>query len=177
MDAESSTVEPLPLYLKDHVPPGSPLDALLTRIAAPISAGCPNARTFLEFLVAKNKAPAYDGPEVSQPRSEPIERYPRDDPEVRNSPEDQDSTRVKQQIVDELFNSIGREDAEAVALLIQHNLVTANTTSHRGETPLLKAISTRNIAIVKEILDLGADWHNFGTAVSTIICSDIQDQI
>jgi hypothetical protein len=62
---------------------------------------------------------------------------------------------VKQQIVKELFNAIEREDAEAIALLIQWNLVTANTTSEFDQTPLVEAVSTKNIAIVKVVLDLG----------------------
>jgi ankyrin repeat protein len=75
-------------------------------------------------------------------------------------------TLVKQQIVNELFNAISREDAQDIALLITHNLVTANTTSKTGQTPLLAAVSTKNIAIVREVLDLGADCNKFGVVVS-----------
>ena len=148
--------EPLPLYVQDQVPQSS-FDALLTRIAAPISTMHPDARTILESFVESQKAPAYDGPEKSKSR-EPIDHYPL--VEAGSIPDE--LTRVKQQIVRELFNAITREDAEAIALLIQLNLVTANTTGVNGQTPLLAAISTKNIAIVKGLLDLGADCNNFG---------------
>jgi ankyrin repeat protein len=62
----------------------------------------------------------------------------------------------------ELFYAITRQDSEAIALLIQNNLVTANTTSGAGRTPLLEAISTKNIPTVKELLDFGADPNAFG---------------
>lgn len=154
MAAESSTITEcteLPLYVQDEVPQ-NPFDALLTRIAAPISTTYPNA---YNILVASN------GLEKSKSR-EPIDHYPF----VKGDSIPDESTRVNQQIVMELFDSIRREDAESVALLIQHNLVTANTTSQRGQTPLLEAISTKNIDMVKEVLRLGADFNKFGVVVS-----------
>ena len=158
MAAESTTIaEPLPLYVQDQVPQ-DPFDALLIRIAAPISSIHPNA---LKILVAEYQAPAYSELEKSKSR-EPIDDYPLVD--GRSTPDE--STRLKQQIVKELFNSISREDTEAVALLIQHNLVTANTTSERGQTPLLEAISMGSIRMVKEVLRLGADCNKFGEVVS-----------
>jgi ankyrin repeat protein len=94
---------------------------------------------------------------------EPIDHYPL----VKARAIADDLTRVKQQIVMELFNAIQREDAQAIVLLIQLNLVTANTTSKFGQTPLLEAISTKSIAIVKEVLDLGADCNKFSVPVSS----------
>lgn len=148
--------EPLPLYVQDQLPQ-DPFDALLTRIAAPISSTYPNAH---KILVAECQAPAYSGPEKSKSR-EPIDHYP-----LLNEGISDESTRVKQQIVKKLFNSIWREDTEAVALLIQHNLVTANTTSESGQTPLLEAVSTKSIHMVKEVLRLGADCNKFGVVVT-----------
>lgn len=157
MAAESSTMaEPLPLYVQDQAPQ-NPFDALLTRIAAPISTTYPNA---LKILVAESQAPAYNGPEKFKSR-EPIDHYPL----VKTGSIPDELTHVKQQIVKELFNSIWREDFEAVVLLIQHNLVTANTTSESGQTPLLEAISTKNIAMVREFLRLGADCNKFGVTI------------
>lgn len=146
--------EPLPLYVQDQAPQ-SPFDVLLTRIAAPISTTHFNAH---KILVAECQAPPYNGPDKSKSRG-PIDHYPFD-----SKPDE--LTRVKQQIVKELFNSIGREDTEAVALLIQHNLVTANTTGDSGQTPLLEAVLTKNIDMVKEVLKLGADCNKFGVVVS-----------
>jgi hypothetical protein len=165
---QSSTMdEPLPLYVQDRVPQSS-FDALLTRIVAPISTAHPDVRTILESFVESQKAPAYNGPEKSTTR-EPINHYP-----LVTGFNTDELTRLKQQIVQELFNSIWREDVEAIALLIQHNLVTANTTSESGQTPLLAAVSTKNIAIVKAVLDLGANCNEFGVVVSDI-CSDPTD--
>lgn len=140
--------DPLPLYVQDQVPQ-DPFDALLIRISAPISTAYPNAH---EILVAESQAPAYSGPEKSKSR-EPIDKYPL-------------GSILKQQIVKELFSSIWREDTQAVALLIQHNLVTPNTTGQRGQTPLLEAILTKSIPMVKEVLRLGADCNKFGVVVS-----------
>ena len=152
--------EPLPLYVQDQVPQ-SLFDALLTRIAAPISTTHPDARTILESFIESQKAPAYNGSGESKSR-EPINHYPL----VEAGSIADELTCVKQQIVKELFLAIRREDAEAIAFLIQHNLVTANTTSETGQTPLLEAVSTKNIAIVKEVLDFGADCNKFGVVVS-----------
>jgi len=156
----STMVEPLPLYVQDQVPQ-SPFDMLLTRIAVPLSTTHPDARTILESFVESQKAPAYDGPEKHQSH-EPIDRYP-------NAFIPDQLTRVKQQIVKELFDAISRDDAEAIALLIQHNLVTANTISETGQTPLLEAVSKKNIAIVKELLELGADCNSFGVVVRHLL--------
>jgi len=148
--------EPLPLYVQDQVPQSS-FDAL-TGIAASISTRDPDARTILESFVESQKAPAYNGPEKSKSRK------PIGHPLVEAGSIIDELMRVKQQIVTELFDAIMREDAEAIALLIQLNryLITANTTDENGQTPLLVAISTKNIAIVKELLNLGADCNNFG---------------
>ncbi|KAF4613925.1 hypothetical protein D9613_007453 [Agrocybe pediades] len=73
---------------------------------------------------------------------------------------------LKQRIVVELFNSIGREDIESITLLIQNNLVTANTCNTLNCTPLLAAIGSQNggnLALVITLLDLGADPNQFGS--------------
>jgi ankyrin repeat protein len=80
-------------------------------------------------------------------------------------------TRVKQHIVVELFQAIRREDSETVALLIQNNLVTANT-SESGRTPLLEAISTKVVHLVKELLEFGADPNAFGIVVRLFLLSN-----
>jgi len=158
--------EPLPLYVQDQEPQTA-FDLLLTRIAVPISTILPDAHTILESFVESQKAPAYNGPEnLNSP--EPIDHYPT----VGLIPDP--LTLVKQQIVNEFFMAIRREDDQAIALLIQHNLVTANTTSVIGQTPLLEAILTKNIAIVKGFLDLGADCNKFGVLVSRIQQTHLQ---
>jgi len=145
-------LNPAPTY---GCPGPSAFDALLTRIA--VSAGNPEDRVILESFIESQKAPAYYGSQQAEP-SKPIDQYPiGDDP----------LTCVKQQIVVELFRAIRREDSQAIALLIQNNIVTANTTSEAGQTPLLEAISTKIIHLVQELLDFGADPNAFGVVVSS----------
>lgn len=149
----SPTIEPLPDYVQNQLPQ-STFDAVMTRIA--ISTRDPNARVTLENFIENQKAPAYSGSQQFE-APKPIEEYP-----MGTEP----LTRVKQQIVVELFRAIWREDSETIAFLIQNNLVTANTRSEAGRTPLLEAISTKIIHIVKELLDFGADPNAFGVVVS-----------
>lgn len=147
-------IEAIPSYVPNQLPQ-SPLDAVLTRIAT--STRISDARVILESFVESQKAPAYDESESQKVEApKPIEQYPFGvDPIIR----------VKQEIVEELFRAIRREDSETVSLLIQHNLVTANTTSKDDRTPLLEAISTKIIHLVKELLDFGADPNAFGVIV------------
>ena len=151
-EVDPSPIEPLPDYVQDQLPQ-SPYDAVVTRIA--ISTGDPDARATLESFIENQKAPAYSGSQEAE-APKPIEEYP-----VGTEP----LTRVKQGIVLELFRAISTEDSETIALLIQNNLVTANTRSQGGKLPLLEAISTKIIHIVKELLELGADPNAFGVVV------------
>jgi hypothetical protein len=148
---EGRVIEPIPAYVENQLPQ-SPFDAVLTRIA--IATRDPDARATLESFVESQKAPAYNESQTAE-APKPIEEFPMGVDLL---------TRVKQHIVVELFQAIGREDSETVALLIQNNLVTANT-SESGRTPLLEAISTKVIHLVEELLDFGADANAFGVIV------------
>jgi hypothetical protein len=148
----SHPFEPLPDYVQDQLPQ-STFDAVVTRIVSFMSD--PNARVTLESFIESQKAPAYnESQEADAPK--PIEEYPMGAELL---------TRVKQEIVMELFRAIKREDSETIALLIQNNLVTANTRNETGGTPLLEAISTKIIHLVKELLDFAADPNAFGVIV------------
>ncbi|PPQ90645.1 hypothetical protein CVT25_006628, partial [Psilocybe cyanescens] len=142
-----------------------PYNALLTRIAAPITETHPDARVILESFIEGQKAPSYNGIENGQEPPKPIDRYPQCSEIGSSSSSSHDSfplISVKQAIVEELFNAIAREDNETIRLLIQHNIVTANTTHRTGQTPLLQAVSVKNVFIVKQLLDLGADPNALG---------------
>ncbi|KIM49659.1 hypothetical protein M413DRAFT_438827 [Hebeloma cylindrosporum] len=148
-DVDYSPMDPLPDYVQDQLPQ-STFDAVVTRIA--VASSVPDARVILEGFIESQKAPDYDkSQEAEAPK--PIEEYP-----VGPEP----LTRVKQQIVKEFFLAIKREDSETIAVLIQNNLVTANARNQVGTTPLLEAISTKIIHLVKELLDFGADPNAFG---------------
>ena len=60
------------------------------------------------------------------------------------------------------FNAITTKKDEAVAVMIEHNLVTVNTTGATGQTPLLAAVSVGNVRMVQELVDLGADVNGYG---------------
>lgn len=58
---------------------------------------------------------------------------------------------------------LGKEDV--IAYLIANDIVTPNT-KRAEETPLLRAVSKKNVRVVKQLLDLGADKDELGSAVS-----------
>ena len=60
-----------------------------------------------------------------------------------------------------LFSAITKKD-EAVVVMIEHNLVTVNTTDATGQTPLLAAVSVSNVRMVQELVDLGTDVNGYG---------------
>jgi len=151
-EVDPSVVEPLPAYVEDQLPQ-SPFDAVLKRIA--VSMGDPNARATLESFVESQKAPAYNESQKAE-APKPIEEYP---------PGSEPLEHVKRHIILEFFRAIRTEDSEAITLLIQNNLVTANTRSASSRTPLLEAVSTKIPHLVKELLDFGADPNAFGYLV------------
>lgn len=67
--------------------------------------------------------------------------------------------------VSSLFFGIDFGKEEVIAFLIENGIVTPNT-KREGETPLLRAVTKKNIRMVKHLLDLGADKDAFGAAVS-----------
>ncbi|KAF8847402.1 hypothetical protein BDZ45DRAFT_607504 [Acephala macrosclerotiorum] len=70
----------------------------------------------------------------------------------------------EQFLTSSFFSAIQEGEEEVVTLLIQSNLVSPNT-ALRGETPLLKAVATRNVRMVETLLGLGADRNAFGNVV------------
>ncbi|OCL06505.1 hypothetical protein AOQ84DRAFT_390142 [Glonium stellatum] len=72
---------------------------------------------------------------------------------------------LRQNIVSSFFDAVTTKKDEAVALMIKHNLVTANTTSATGQTPLLAAISAGNAHMVRELVNRGADINGYGVYI------------
>lgn len=156
-------MESLPVYIEGQVPQ-NPFDALITRVSAPLLKKHPAARSVLESFIESQKAPTS---EKTQDFPTPIDKYPLGDNDVQ----DLTLLSVKQSLVDELFKAITKEDNESINLLIQHNLLSPNVTNRDATTPLLRAILTKNLGTVKQLLDLGADPDMFGEIVSIIYTS------
>lgn len=70
----------------------------------------------------------------------------------------------KDVLMSQFVSAIHEGEDQVVAVLIQSNLVSPNT-SLQGGTPLLKAVATRNIKMVERLLSLGADRNAFGNVV------------
>lgn len=160
-------MEPPPACVENQLPLNA-FDALSTRITSPATiARYPNARIVLESYVEGQRAQAHhlDNSTNIQPPI-PNEEYPSDDPYSSSLAPDPTLVHIKQRIVAEFFKSIGRGEDIFVALFVQNNLVTANTTNKYGLTPLLAAIASNVMPIVKQLLALGADPNTFGVIVS-----------
>jgi hypothetical protein len=82
------------------------------------------------------------------------------------SQEDRCSTRLKQSILQEFFDAIGKGQDDIVAEFISGGLVSPDVTSLGGETPLLAAVRAHNIPMVSRLVALGATVNAFGRAGS-----------
>ena len=96
-EVDHGPIELLPGYVQNQLPQ-STFDAVVTRIA--IATREPDGRVILESFIESQKAPAYEGSQKAE-APKPIEEYPKGTEPL---------TRVKQQIVIELFLAITRED-------------------------------------------------------------------
>jgi hypothetical protein len=156
---QSDAVDPLPLYV-EYENGQTGLQDLLAALSTTYRASGLHQNTLNAFVESQGKAET--GPKKSGP-PEPIHQYPIV-PISRKPPDD--LTRVRQTIVRGFFNAISSEQDEAIALFINNNLVTANTTMEGGKTPLLAAVATKNVRIVKQLLDYGAEPDAFGVEVT-----------
>ena len=84
-------------------------------------------------------------------------------------PWDERNANENFQAVSSLYLAIDQGKEDAVALLIENDIVTPNTKLGwlcDEETPLLRAVTKKHIRVVQALLDLGADKEAFGCAVS-----------
>jgi hypothetical protein len=63
------------------------------------------------------------------------------------------------------FGAIAADQEDVIALLFENHLVTANT-KMLGMTPLLMAVQKKNVAVVQQLMELGAEPNEFGNPVS-----------
>jgi hypothetical protein len=73
--------------------------------------------------------------------------------------------RVAEAIISKgFFFAISKGNVDVVKLFIRNNLVTANTTMD-GKTPLLVAVASRKIEMVKHLIEAGAEPDAYGVEV------------
>jgi hypothetical protein len=68
----------------------------------------------------------------------------------------------RQEVVDAYFEAIKTRKDEVVAALIESGVVSPETTSADGRTPLLAAIEAGHIRTVQQLMDFNADVNSFG---------------
>src|SRR5947209_4561349 len=68
----------------------------------------------------------------------------------------QESVRLQWDIIEAFFNAITTKKDEVVAMMIENNFVTIETTDMYGQTPLLAAVAAGNMRMVQELMDFGA---------------------
>lgn len=156
---QSGTMEPLPVYVEEE-PALSGLQALIAALPPPPSYPLDPLDRDTVGAFLESQTTAQPGPKSAGP-PEPIMEYPR----LACGQQVNEVMRIQQAIVTGFFDAISKSQEEAIALFINNNLVTANTTNERKKTPLLAAIATKNVAIVQELLNFGADPNAFGVLV------------
>jgi hypothetical protein len=98
-----------------------------------------------------------------------IEIYP-----PSKKPWDERDAKEKFHAASSLFSAIAQGKEDVIAFLIENDIVTPNTKRVGGlmfgeeteDTPLLQAIIKKNVRVVQQLLDLGADKDVLGSAVS-----------
>jgi len=78
---------------------------------------------------------------------------------------DEEREIAKAYIITHYFAAIRLGQEDVIDLLIKNHLTTTNT-KLGATTPLLMAVSKKNVGVVKQLLDLGADPNEFGGLVS-----------
>jgi len=134
-------IQPLPIYTEHDVPQPLSINELRQLLFDPRRAKSQDMEIWQKFLGAKNSWNESDA-----------------------------NVRSDQFIATAYFDAIGDGQEDVVVLLITSNIVTANTVKTssimKGETPLLRAVASKNIPMVQQLLALGADPNAFGCAVS-----------
>jgi Ankyrin repeat len=151
---QSGIMEPLPTYAKQE----DEQSGLQHLLASLCSYHGVDQDTMKDMLESQGQAQAA-ATKAGAPK--PIHQFPT----VLLGQRPDKVTQVRQTIVRGFFEAISNEQDEVIALFINKGLVTPNTTAEDGKTPLLAAVATRNIRIVKELLDFGAEPDAWGVEV------------
>jgi ankyrin repeat protein len=121
---------------------------------------------------SENGEPLNDQASSARNSGEHNDMFPIFDQDVRMSisvhEEEDEEAKEKRNVIKGYFEAIGKEQGDVIELFLSRNLVTANTTDEDGQTPLLAAVKTKNVKIVQQLLDAGAEPDAFGVVVSVI---------
>lgn len=79
--------------------------------------------------------------------------------------EEERQSRERESIVRQFFTAISESKDDVIDLYMTRNLVTANTKNIDGKTPLLAAVDAKNVKVVQQLLDAGAEPDAFGVVV------------
>jgi hypothetical protein len=94
----------------------------------------------------------------------PITAYP-PIPAISSAKEEQRLQR-QQQIITTFFAAIEKSNIDLIAAHLKAGLTTPETTNDTGLTPLLAAIQTEHLLVVKYLLDAGANINAYGTTTT-----------
>ena len=182
---QSGNMQPLPTYsehdnlfsqpllssvdLNDtrHVPPTYTEEITPLPIVDENSALLPDSRKDLFTSDNNDSASTHPATHSSISETNAINEEEETDEAYAKILQEQETNRQKQNIIREYFLGIKQEKPDVIDLFISRGLVTANTVDEDGQTPLLAAVATKNIKIVQQLLDLGAEPDAFGVVVST----------
>ena len=104
----------------------------------------------MQSLIEKLKAGAEDSLPITGPTGKDTEgSWP-------------ENRLIIDQALDTYFSAIKTKKDDVVALFIENGILTANTTSRDGVTPLLAAVEAGNVRMVRKLIEFDADVNTYG---------------
>ncbi|KAF2271306.1 ankyrin [Westerdykella ornata] len=88
----------------------------------------------------------------------PLLTYPPSNPDSSSTNRE---INLQQEIITSFFLALSNKNIPLTSAFLSSGLVSAESTDNHGCTPLLAAISTENVAVVKLLLDAGANVNRF----------------
>lgn len=155
---QSGAIESLPAYVEEETALTS-LQAFIGTLPPssshlhPLDQATINA--FIESQTVVQPGTKSNGP------PEPIMDYPS---HADINPTDE-VMRIREAIVTGFFDAISKGRRDVIAMFINNNLVSVETTNMFKKTPLLAAIDAKNVQIVQWLIGFGADVNAFGVEV------------
>jgi len=184
-------MEPLPLYVENDAPvyveveePLSELDILLSSLRTHhnealdpvLVALIMSENTAEKSALVGSEAPAETDaaePDAAEPDSAETDASEADVAETDSAclslsepwGESEGLEHARLIIATRFFEAIANSQGDRIALFLTHGLVTASTT-YDDKTPLLRAVETKNMKIVEQLIAAGAKPDEYGVVVS-----------